>query len=267
MNSRMCQRAWRVVLATLQRPARRGHAARPWSSGWSASNGKLAPPLSDGRLPGCPARLLDGVPPAPSHRARAQAGSPALHLPAYDAWDGLAMEYAAAWPLPLLLTPAALAAYGGLSRFLLRLARAAAELDAAWAALRGGGRGRCGAGRPAGAGAGLPRALWHLRHRVAHLIGNLLVYVQARARGAPGAGGRPRAQRRCAGSAARNARAAAVPPLPIQAWWLRSACQALHVHIRRAAKSCASVSHRMHALGVACAACPACQLYPLSTYP
>ncbi len=123
----------------------------------------------------------------------AQAGGPALHLPAYDAWDGLALEYAAAWPLPLLLTPAALAAYGGLSRFLLRLARACAELDAAWAALRGGGRGGRGAGRPAGAGAGagLPRALWHLRHRVAHLLGNLLVYVQARARGAPGSGGPP----------------------------------------------------------------------------
>ncbi len=160
----------------------------------------------------------------------AQAGGPALHLPAYDAWDGLALEYAAAWPLPLLLTPAALAAYGGLSRFLLRLARACAELDAAWAALRGGGRGGRAAGRPAGAGAGagLPRALWHLRHRVAHLLGNLLVYVQARARGAPGSGGRLRAQRQRAGSAARGAHAAAAPPLPVHNYcrWLSRHCMA-----------------------------------------
>ena len=104
-----------------------------------------------------------------------QGGRPSLHLPAYDAWDGLGLEYRLAWPLHLLLTPGVMGQYAALFRFLLRLKRACAELDGAWAALRGFGRAR--ASDP-NADPGGRRALWHLRHRMAHLVGNLQVYMQ-----------------------------------------------------------------------------------------
>lgn len=108
-----------------------------------------------------------------------QKGScPALHLPAYDGWDGLALEYSLAWPLHLLLTPDVMAQYGALFRFLLRLKRASAELDAAWTALRGLDRSPDPGLDPNHSLSGSRRILWHLRHRMAHLVGNLLVYMQ-----------------------------------------------------------------------------------------
>lgn len=65
--------------------------------------------------------------------------------------------------------------YAALFRFLLRLKRACAELDGAWAALRGFGRARA---TDPSLDPGGRRALWHLRHRMAHLVGNLQVYMQ-----------------------------------------------------------------------------------------
>ena len=105
----------------------------------------------------------------------AQGGQRPLHLPAYDAWDGLSLEYRLVWPLHLLLTPAVMGQYAALSCFLLCLKRACAELDEAWAALRGFGRVRI---PDSGPDPGGRRALWLLRHRMAHLLGNLQVYMQ-----------------------------------------------------------------------------------------
>ncbi|KAK9841793.1 hypothetical protein WJX81_003640 [Elliptochloris bilobata] len=110
--------------------------------------------------------------------AASDAPAHALHLPSYDAWDGLCLEYHLAWPLHLLLTPAVMCQYAALFRFLLRLKRASAELDTAWAALRGCARGPDPRSPGRSPDHGGRRALWHLRHRMAHLIGNLLVYMQ-----------------------------------------------------------------------------------------
>ena len=112
---------------------------------------------------------------APYTELPPQGGRPSLHLPAYDAWDGLGLEYRLAWPLHLLLTPGVMGRYAVLFRFLLRLKRACAELDGAWAALRGFGRARVPDPSPDPGGR---RALWHLRDRMAHLVGNLQVYMQ-----------------------------------------------------------------------------------------
>ena len=96
-----------------------------------------------------------------------------IHLPAYDAWDGVGLEYAVAWPLGLLLTPEVLGQYNSLFQHLFRLRRVQHDLDTAWAALRSLARQESGAG----AGAGLAAA-WRLRHDMSHLVNNLLIYIQ-----------------------------------------------------------------------------------------
>ena len=96
-----------------------------------------------------------------------------IHLPAYDAWDGVGLEYAADWPLGLLLTPEVLGQYNSLFQHLFRLRRVQHDLDAAWAALRTQAK----QGSGAGAGSGLAAA-WRLRHDMSHLVNNLLIYIQ-----------------------------------------------------------------------------------------
>jgi len=180
----------------------------------------------------------------------AQAGGPALHLPAYDAWDGLALEYAAAWPLPLLLTPAALAAYGGLSRFLLRLARACAELDAAWAALRGGGRAR--AREPAcRARCGTCGTAWR----------TCWATCSSTCRRAPGALLDPGAACAPSGNALVLPRVVRMrqPHPPCQCTTTADGFLGTAWQMRRAAESCVSDSIRMQPLGVASSALPLCQ--------
>ncbi|CAL5227089.1 g9995 [Coccomyxa viridis] len=119
---------------------------------------------------------LDDEPPKPDSPSpgstpvhQGALGSHDLHVPSYDAWDGLSLTYDVKWPLHILLTPEVLAKYNALFQHLLRLKRVNAELDAAWASLR----------RQAGAESLQSRQpIWDVRLHMAHLLLNLQVYMQ-----------------------------------------------------------------------------------------
>ena len=92
-----------------------------------------------------------------------------IHLPAYDSWDDLALEYTVEGPLGLLLTPAVLDQYNCLFQYLFRLRRVQHDLDVVWQRLR-----KYRQGAP-----GLSPSWWQLRHKMAHMINNLQIYIQA----------------------------------------------------------------------------------------
>jgi gamma-tubulin complex component 4 len=98
-----------------------------------------------------------------------------MHVPAFDGWDGLTLEYVVCWPLGLLLTPTVLRRYNTVFQYLVRLKRAQLLLEDAWATLRT--RRRLHVGFPAS------RArLLQLRQHMAHLVTNLQIYFQVRPR-------------------------------------------------------------------------------------
>lgn len=96
-----------------------------------------------------------------------------LHVPKYDKWDNVFLEYRVDWPLHLLLTPQVMAKYNVVFQYLLRLKRIQGDLESSWAVMR----------RQAGRSRDLPLhtrrlPLWHLRHHMAYIIANLQIYVQ-----------------------------------------------------------------------------------------
>jgi gamma-tubulin complex component 4 len=119
-----------------------------------------------------------------------------VKVPSYDGWDCLSLEYAAPWPLGLILTRDALGRYDEMFRYLFRLRRAASALDAAWVTLRrvagGGGRegrrGRSGGSPrtrdPEGFAAGVTpgvlarEACQRARRDIAFVVNNWLTYLQ-----------------------------------------------------------------------------------------
>ncbi|CAK0758510.1 hypothetical protein CVIRNUC_002625 [Coccomyxa viridis] len=106
---------------------------------------------------------------APAHQDAFSTGLDDVHVPEYDAWDGLSLTYTLKWPLHILLTPEVMARYNALFQHLLRLKRVCLGLDAAWASLR----------RQAGAEPLQSRQpVWDVRLHMAHLLLNMQVYMQ-----------------------------------------------------------------------------------------
>ncbi|KAL0056051.1 hypothetical protein WJX82_007204 [Trebouxia sp. C0006] len=109
-----------------------------------------------------------------SEAAQASGGKKKLlHVPKYDKWDDVFLEYHVDWPLHLLLTPQVMAKYNVVFQYLLRLKRIQIDLESSWAVMR----------RQAGRSRDLPLhtrrlPLWHLRHHMAYIIANLQIYVQ-----------------------------------------------------------------------------------------
>ncbi|KAL3153823.1 Gamma-tubulin complex component 4, variant 2 [Trebouxia sp. C0010 RCD-2024] len=109
----------------------------------------------------------------PQGQGQGQARRKLLHVPKYDKWDNVFLDYRVDWPLHLLLTPQVMAKYNVIFQYLLRLKRIQGDLESSWAVMR----------RQAGRSRDLPLhtrrlPLWHLRHHMAYIIANLQIYVQ-----------------------------------------------------------------------------------------
>ena len=116
-------------------------------------------------------------------------------VPKLDGWDSLSLEYLVKWPMGLLLTPSVLSRYNSLFQFLMRLKRVQLRLEGAWQGIHTmfthapmtsrtrGGKTSSVAG-PLGVSGGdgdslaRLRQLHSLRHKMAHLIANLQIYIQ-----------------------------------------------------------------------------------------
>lgn len=116
----------------------------------------------------------DALPSAPPQAS-------AVHVPSYDAWDGLHLRCNVDWPLQLLFPPEVMHKYSTLWQYIFRLKRLQLDLEAVWASLQALGRparhGRGGGSTPAVPPA-LRRQLGQLRQRMAHFAANLTLYVQ-----------------------------------------------------------------------------------------
>ncbi|KAL3140276.1 Gamma-tubulin complex component 4 [Trebouxia sp. C0009 RCD-2024] len=109
----------------------------------------------------------------PQGQGQGQGKRKLLHVPKYDKWDNVFLDYRVDWPLHLLLTPQVMAKYNVIFQYLLRLKRIQGDLESSWAVMR----------RQAGRSRDLPLhtrrlPLWHLRHHMAYIIANLQIYVQ-----------------------------------------------------------------------------------------
>jgi len=105
-----------------------------------------------------------------------------LHVPSYDAWDGLCLEMDAKWPLQLLFPPEVLRQYCALWQFMFRLKRVQADLEVAWASIAALGRCQVNRQSQVSSKAQLPRPaltlLAQVRQRMAHFAASLAVYLR-----------------------------------------------------------------------------------------
>ena len=88
--------------------------------------------------------------------------APRVHIPEYDAWDGIGLECTVPWPMGIFLTEETLDRYRTIFRYLFRLKRVQYDLQDVWVRLRR---------------TDLKFTL-RLRHSMAMLIENWLTYVQ-----------------------------------------------------------------------------------------
>ena len=87
---------------------------------------------------------------------------PRVHIPEYDAWDGIDLECSVQWPMGIFFTSDTLDKYRTLFKYLFRLNRAQFDLQEAWLHLRR---------------SGLTETL-RLRHSMNQLIVNWRTYIQ-----------------------------------------------------------------------------------------
>ncbi|KAG6544058.1 hypothetical protein Mapa_014475 [Marchantia paleacea] len=105
--------------------------------------------------------------------------------PAYDGWDGLALEYSIDWPLQLLFTREVLAKYSKVFQYLLRLKRIQLELEKSWAEAMHYDRADSAKQRKdpengdfASQRRQLRMPMWRVRQHMTYLITNLQFYIQ-----------------------------------------------------------------------------------------
>ncbi|BBN17581.1 gamma-tubulin complex component 4 [Marchantia polymorpha subsp. ruderalis] len=105
--------------------------------------------------------------------------------PAYDGWDGLALEYSIDWPLQLLFTREVLAKYSKIFQYLLRLKRIQLELEKSWAEAMHYDRADSAKQRKdpengdfASQRRQLRMPMWRVRQHMTYLITNLQFYIQ-----------------------------------------------------------------------------------------
>ncbi|KAK9803977.1 hypothetical protein WJX72_009639 [[Myrmecia] bisecta] len=118
-----------------------------------------------------PASIFDSSSDIPAEAGTAKRRP--LHVPSYDKWDNVYLEYKIQWPLHLLLTPEVMSKYNVLFQYLLRLKRIQLELEESWAVMR----------RQSARARDLELhqrrlPLWQVRHHMSYIITNLQIYIQ-----------------------------------------------------------------------------------------
>ena len=87
---------------------------------------------------------------------------PRVHIPEYDAWDGINLECSVQWPMGIFFTSDTLDKYRTIFKYLFRLKRAQFDLQDAWLHLRRSGL----------------NGTLRLRHSMNQLIDNWRTYIQ-----------------------------------------------------------------------------------------